>query len=68
MLIHLIVRLIIKRYGYIKWVIFLNHIPIVKTKKVKSDLSNYATQSDLNSAIGIDSSEFAEKVNLASLK
>ena len=41
---------------------------MVKTKKFKSDLSNYATKSDLNSAIGIDSSEFAKKVDLASLK
>ena len=31
-------------------------------------MSNYATKSDLNSAIGIDSSELAKKINLASLK
>ena len=36
--------------------------------KVKLDLSNYATKSDLENAAGVDSSDFANKVDLASLK
>ena len=35
---------------------------------VKVDLSNYATKADLNDATGIDTSNFALKSNLASLK
>ena len=36
--------------------------------KVELDLSNYATKADLKNAIGIDTSKFAKKVVLASLK
>ena len=35
---------------------------------VKVDLSNYATKTDLKNATGIDTSNFALKSNLASLK
>ena len=36
--------------------------------KVELDLSNYATKSNLKNATGVDTSKFAKKVNLASLK
>ena len=36
--------------------------------KVKLDLSNYAKKVDLTNATGVDTSKFAEKVDLASLK
>ena len=36
--------------------------------KVELDLSNYATKTDLKSATGVDTSDFAKKVDLASLK
>ena len=36
--------------------------------KVELDLSNYATKSGLKDATGIDTSNFAKKVDLASLK
>ena len=36
--------------------------------KVELDLSNYATKTDLKNATGIDTSSFAKKVDLASLK
>ena len=36
--------------------------------KVKLDLSNYATKTDLKNATRIDRSSFAKKVALASLK
>ena len=36
--------------------------------KVKSDLSNYATKPDLKNATGIDTSYFAEKIDLANWK
>ena len=35
---------------------------------VKVDWSNYATIADLKNATGVDTSPFAKKVNLASLK
>ena len=39
------------------------------TRRVKNklDLSNYATKADLKNATGVDTSKFAEKVDLASL-
>ena len=55
-------------YHYIKWVIFQSHIPVVKEIKVDSDLSNYATKSDLKNAAGFDTSDFAKKDDLASTK
>ena len=36
--------------------------------KVELDLSNYATKADLKNSIGVDTSKFAEKVDLANLK
>ena len=36
--------------------------------KVKLDLSNYATKADLKNAIGVDTSKFAKKVDLANVK
>ena len=36
--------------------------------KVELNLSNYAKQTDLKNAIGIDTSKFAKKVDLANLK
>ena len=36
--------------------------------KVELDLSNYASKADLKNATGVDTSNFAKKVNLASLK
>ena len=35
---------------------------------VKVDLSNYATKADLNNISHVDTSSFAQKTNLASLK
>ena len=35
---------------------------------VKVDLSNYATKTDINNVLHIDTSSFARKSNLASLK
>ena len=49
----MIIRLIagsIKKRCYLNWVIFQNHVPIVKIK-VELDLSNYATKSDLQQAL-----------------
>ena len=37
-------------------------------EKVELDLSNYATEIDLKNATGTDTSSFAKKVDLASLK
>ena len=36
--------------------------------KIELDLSNYATKADLKNAIGLDTSKFAKKLGLASLK
>ena len=36
--------------------------------KVELDLFNYATKIDLKNATGVDTSKFAEKVDLANLK
>ena len=36
--------------------------------KFKLDLSNYATKADIKDATGVDTSKFAEKGDLASLK
>ena len=36
--------------------------------KVQLNLSNYATETDLKNAAGVDTSKFAKKVDLASLK
>ena len=39
-----------------------------KKIEVVLDLSNYATKSDLKNATGVDTSQFAEKGDLANLK
>ena len=39
-----------------------------KKIEFESDLSNYATKSDLKKTPGVDTSHFAKKVDLASLK
>ena len=36
--------------------------------KVELDLSDYTTKADLKNAAGVDTSKFAKKVDLASLK
>ena len=36
--------------------------------KVELDLPNYATKSDVKNTMGLDTSKFAKKANLASLK
>ena len=36
--------------------------------KVELDLSNYATKADFKNGIGVDTSKFAKKVDLASLE
>ena len=36
--------------------------------KIELNVSNYATKSDLKNATGVDTSKFAKKVDLASLK
>ena len=36
--------------------------------KVELDLSDYRTKADLKNAAGVDTSKFAKKVDLASLK
>ena len=36
--------------------------------KIELDLSNYATKTDLENATGVDTSKFAKKIDLASLK
>ena len=38
------------------------------TVKVELDLSNYTTKADLENAAGVDTSKFAKKVDLASIK
>ena len=44
------------------------HEPFGEDINVKVDLSNYATRADLKDATGIDTSNFALKLNLASLE
>ena len=47
---------------------FPKPIPLGGNAKIKLDLSNYPTKADLRNATGVDTSKFAEKVDLASLK
>ena len=47
---------------------FLKPRPLEGNVKVGLDLSNYATKADLKNATGIDTSQFAKKVDLGSLK
>ena len=67
MTIRLIVGLIKRIDSYILWVIIQKQIVMVK-KKVELDLSNDATKSEVRKARGIDTSEFAKKVDLARIK
>ena len=68
MIIHLIVRLITKKYCYIK----MSYFPIYGHSKdkieIKLDLFNYATKSDLQNVTGVDASQSAKKDDLANLK
>ena len=68
MIIHLIVRLITKKYCYIK----MSYFPIYSHSKdkieVRLDLSNYAAKSDLKNVTGVDTSQSAEKDDFANLK
>ena len=48
--------------------IFQIQNPQEKNVKVELDLFNYATKVDLKNATGADTSKFAKKVDLASLK
>ena len=67
MLIHLIVRLI-KKILYKNESIFPTPLSDCKIIKVDVDLSNYATKKDINDVIHVDTSNFALKTNLSSLK
>ena len=46
--------------------------PLIKSfarrEKVKLDSSNYATKEDMKNEPGVDTSKFAKKIDLASLK
>ena len=42
--------------------------PLTNSRKVELNLSNYATRSDLKNETVIDTSHFAKKADLASLK
>ena len=45
------------------------HFPELKSSKGRvKDLSNYATKADLKNVTGVDTSKFAKKIDLASLK
>ena len=67
MLIHLIVRLI-KKILYKNESIFPTPLSDCKIIKVDVDLSNYATKKDINDITHVDTSNFALKTNLSSLK
>ena len=66
-MIHLIVGLI-KKTLYKMSQYFPPYRSFGRNINVKVDLSNYATKSDLKEATGIDTSNFALKLNLASIK
>ena len=54
----------VKKYSYIKWVIFQNHIPIAKIKWTCLIIQ----QIWLKNAAGVDTSEFAKRTDLVNLK
>ena len=61
------VRLFLDRWTkyHIKWVIIQNQIVILETKiKVELDLSNYATKSDVENGLSLDTSKFVKKADL----
>ena len=47
---------------------FPKPISLAADVKVELDLSNYETNADLKNATGFDTSDFAQKTDLASLK
>ena len=66
MLFHLTVGLV--KLIWYNWVnIFLNQT-FRGNVKIKLDLSNYITKSDSENATGVDTSDFAKKVDLVTLK
>ena len=40
----------------------------LQQEQIELDLTNYATKADLKNAAGVDTSKFAKKVDLASVK
>ena len=56
-------------FSYKKWVIFPDPYTYRKIKvEVELDMSSYATKSDLKTTTGADTSDFAKKADLYSLK
>ena len=56
-----------KRHSINEWVFFKSKI-FRRNVKVELDLSNNVTKVDIKNAAGVDTSDFAAKVDLASLK
>ena len=56
-----------KRHSINEW-IFSKTKFVGANVKIKLDLSNYPTQTDLKNATGVDRSDFAKKTDLANLK
>ena len=67
-IIHLIVRLVKKILLYIKKSYYSPNNHSKNKIEVELDLSNHARKSDLKKATGADTSEFAKKTHLATLK
>ena len=60
---------LMKKMSLYKMILFFKLYSYNKSKtKVELGLSNYATESNFDVVTGIDTSEFAKKVDLASLK
>ena len=57
-----------KRHSVSEWIFSRTKIFIGWRVKVELDFSNYTTKADLKNATGVDTSNFAKKVDLASLK
>ena len=54
---------------YYKWQNIFKHQNFLRANlKIESDLSNYATKTDLKNATGIATFAFAKKTDLANLK
>ena len=68
MIIHLIARLINKTLCKMNRYFPKPYEPFGGNIKVKVDLSNYATRTDLKKAAGVDTSKLTAKSDLASLK
>ena len=56
-----------KRHSINEWIFFKSKI-FRRNVKVELDLSNNVTKVDIKNAAGVDTSDFAAKVDLASLK